>query len=393
MKQFSFYKTTIFVLLLSGCINESKKGISIPPVPEVTEKARREAAIAFLTDAIESSSNNSENYYKRSLLSLENGNIKDALEDINNAISIKANVGNYFEAKALILRDFNQPQLALEAASKAEVLNTESPELYTLLGDLYQQLGQYNKSKSYLRKALQISPNNGETYFYQGEIAAKMADTTLALSLFQQTLDLKPSFLPAYLKLIQSYTNLRQYDLALSYSKQALKYHPQSGSLYLQRGNTYNRTWKLDSAIMCYNRAIQLDTNLIQASFNSGQIYFKTRAYRLALPFFERTLRHDPKYPDAKFYVAQCLEYTGEYVKAEAFYNQLIAENAEDYKALGGIARVQRKEIYGDYIPNEDIKYDTTAFPKFTMPKRTSDTTSLKPLKSKGIDALNNKDN
>lgn len=376
-------------MIFTGCNSESKKGIIIPPVPEVTAKARREAAIAFLTDAIESSSNNSENYYKRALLYLENGNIKEATEDINNAINIKANVGNYFQAKALILRDSKQPQLALEAASKAEVLNTESPELYTLLGDLYQQLGQYGKSRAYLRKALQISPNNGETYFYQGEIAAKMGDSTLAMGLYQQTLGLKPSFLPAYLKLIQSYTNLRQYDLALLYSREALKYHPQSASLYLQRGYTYNRTWKLDSAIMCYKKAIALDTNLIQASFSAGQIYFKSRLYKLALPFFARTLKNSPKYPDAKFYMAQCLEYTGEYVKAEEYYNQMIAENAQDYKALGGISRVQRKQIYGDYVPNEEIKYDTTAFPKFTMPKRTTDTNSLKPLKPKGIDAVN----
>jgi tetratricopeptide (TPR) repeat protein len=389
MNRYSLFQFLITLWIFSSCISESKKGITIPPVPEVTAKARREAAIAFLTDAIESSSNNSENYYKRALLYLENGNIKDALEDINNAIGIKANVGDYFQAKALILRDSNQPQLALEAASKAEVLNTESPELYTLLGDLYQQLGQYGKSRAYLRKALQISPNNGETYFYQGEIAAKMGDSTLAMGLYQQTLGLKPSFLPAYLKLIQSYTNMRQYDLALLYSREALKYHPQSAALHLQRGNTYNRTWKLDSAIMCYKKAISLDTNLIQASFSAGQIYFKSRLYRLALPFFMRTLNHNPKYPDAKFYVAQCLEYTGEYVKAEEYYNQMLAENAQDYKALGGITRTQRKEIYGEYIPNEEIKYDTAAFPKFVMPKRTSDTNVLKPLKAKGIDAVN----
>jgi hypothetical protein len=78
---------------------------------------------------------------------------------------------------------------------------------------------------------------------------------------------------------------------------------------------------------------------------------------------------------------AQCLEYTGEYVKAEEYYNQMLAENNQDYKALVGIARVQRKEIYGEYIPNEAIKYDTTAFPKFEMPKRSSsDTLSLKPI-------------
>ena len=213
-----------------------------------------------------------------------------------------------------------------------------------------------------------------------------MADTITALALYQQALGLKPSFLPAYLKLIQVHTNLKQYDLALLYSREAIKYHPKSGFLFLQRGNTYQRAWKMDSAVMCYNRAIALDTNLIQASFSTGVIYFRTRAYRLALPFFVRTLKHNPKYPDAKFFVAQCLEYTGEYVKAEALYNQMLAENNQDYKALGGITRVQRKEIYGEYIPNDEIKYDTTAFPKFEMPKRTgSDTLSLKPMLPKGI--------
>ena len=78
-------------VLVSSCISESKKGITIPPVPEVTEKARREAAIAFLTDAIESSPSSSENYYKRSLLYLENDKVGEALDDINTAI------GNFAE--------------------------------------------------------------------------------------------------------------------------------------------------------------------------------------------------------------------------------------------------------------------------------------------------------
>lgn len=381
-----FFQILISLYVFCSCVTETKKGLSIPVVPEINEISRRKVAITFLSDAIETSPSSSENYYKRAILYLENENLKEALEDINNAINLKPNVGNYFQAKALILRDSDEPKLALEAASKAEVLDTESPELYTLLGDLYQQLGQFNKSKSYLRKALQISPNNGETYFYQGEISAKMADTLTALALYQQALSLKPSFLPAYLKLIQVHTNLKQYELALLYCGEAIKYHPKSASLYFQRGNTYQRAWKLDSAVLSYKRAIVLDTNLIQASFSTGTIYFKSRAYRLALPFFERTLRHNPKYPDAKFFVAQCLEYTGEYVKAEELYNQMLVENNQDYKALAGIARVQRKEIYGDYVPNQELKYDTTAFPKFEMPKRSSsDTNFLKPMLPKGI--------
>jgi len=381
-----YYQIAACLYLFCSCISESKKGISIPPVPEVYEAARKAAAIAFLTDAIDASPNSPENYYKRAILYLENKKINEALEDINNAINLKPNVGNYFQAKSLILRDSQQPKLALEAASKAEVLNVDSPELYTLLGDLYQQVGQYEKSNAYLKKAIQISPNNGETYFYQAEIAAKMADTTTALGLYQKTLALKPSFLPGYLKLIQVHTNLKQYDLALFYSVEAIKYHPKSAALFFQRGNTFQRAWKMDSAVMSYNKAISLDTNFVQASFSIGLIYFKTRAYRLALPFFERTLKTTPTYPNAKFFVAQCLEYTGEYFRAEDLYNQMLAENNQDFKALTGLSRVQRKEMYGNYIPNEELKYDTTSFPKFEMPKRSSiDTNSLKLMLPKGI--------
>lgn len=370
----------------SSCISETKKGVFIPAVPEVNEITRRRAAIVFLTDVIDAFPNSSENYYKRAILYFENENIKLALDDINNAILIKPNVGNYFQVKALILRDSDSPRLALEAALKAEVLDIESPELYTLLGDLYQQLGQFNKAKSYLRKALQISPNNGETYFYQGEMAAKMADTSTAILLYKQVLGLKPSFLPAYLKLVQVYTNLKDYDTALMYGSEAIKYHRSNASLYLQIGNTYQSAWKADSAIINYAKAITLDTNLVEASFNTGIIYFKSRAYRFALPFFERSFRHNPKYPDAKFLMAQCLEFSGEYVKAEELYNQMLVENNQDYKALVGIARVQRKVVYRDYISTDATKIDSTAFPKFDSPKRSiTDTTSLKPMLPKGI--------
>jgi len=381
-----FFRLAFCFYFCSSCVSESKMGLSIPAVPEVNEIARREAAIAFLTDAIDAYPNSSEIFYKRAILYLENEKTDEALEDINNAINLQSNLGYYFQAKALILKFSNQPQLALEAASKAEVLNAMSPELYTLLGDLYQQLGQFDKAKAYLRKSIKISPNNGETYFYLGEIAAKLADTTNALTFYGQALGLKPSFLPAYLKLIQVHNNLKQYDFALLYSREALKYHPYSAPVYFQRGNTYQKAWKMDSAVMCYNRAIALDTNLVQASFTAGIIYFKSRAYRLALPFFERTLKHNPNYPEVKFFVAQCSEYTGDYVRAEDLYNQILAVNNQDYKAMIAISRVQKKQLYGAYVANEELTYDSTSFPKFDILRSSSlDTNSLRRISPKGI--------
>lgn len=366
---------------LSSCGAESKKGEKIPAVPEITAKARRLAAIDFLTNVINNTANSSDAYYKRSLLYMEDERYNEALNDINDAINIKPNIGSYFQAKAVILRAFSHPREALAAASRAEALNIESPELFTLLGDLYQQIGQYNKARLYLRKALQVSPNNGETYFYQGEIAAKQGDTTNALQLYQVTLTLKPSFVPAYLKLMDVHTALKEYDLALFYGNEALKYKPKNAEIYFRRGITFHRVWRTDSALVSFKKAVQLDSSMAKASFYAGIIYFKSHAFKLALPYFEHTFKRNAKYPDVRFYVAQCLEYTGQFEEAEKLYTVLVAENGSDYRSLNGLYRVKRKLLYGvgTYIPDMSLEYDSTATLGKESPKRSVDT-SLKAL-------------
>ena len=356
-------------IFLASCGSESKKGLSIPAVPEVTEKARRTAAIEFLSDLLNSSSNSADIYYKRAKLYLEDERPKEALD-------IKANNGHYYQVKALILRELKEPQQALEAASKAEVLNVESPELFTLLGDLYQQIGQYGKAKLYLNKSLQISPNNGETYFFRGEIAAKQADTATALQLYHQTLNLKPTFLPLYIKFAEVYTALRQYDLALFYTDEGIKHHPKNADLYFKKGITYQRAFQTDSALASYSKAVKLDSSLIQASFSAGYLYFKIRAFRQALPQFAHTLKINPQYPDAKLYLALCLEYTGDFAKAEQYYSEIVAETPQDYRAVNGMWRAKRKQQFDNYLPEDfEMKYDTSSRNKYETPHRNIDTT------------------
>jgi tetratricopeptide (TPR) repeat protein len=385
MSRFQLYIILFFISFsLFGCFSDSQKGQKIPPVPEISAKIRRDAAIAFLTEAINLSPNSPDNYYKRALLNLEGQNFKNAIEDIENAIGLKANQGKYFQVKGMILREMGKPQDALTSALNAEVLNDESAELFTLLGDLYQQVRQFSRAKIYLNKSLQISPNNGETYYYQGLVAAKLADTTTALRFYEQALALKPTFLPIYTRMIETHTALKAYDVALLYCTEGLKHFPQSGELYFQQGQTYQRSWKLDSAIQSYAKAIKFEPKLIKASFNAGGIYFRSRAYRLALPLFEHTYKQNPAYPEVKQYMALCLEYTGELEKAEEFYSTLIAENAQDYRALNGLWRVKRKLLYGDAsIPDySEVQDSILVKPKNETARKIDTTISLRSIQA-----------
>lgn len=353
-----FLSIYILSFVLISCGSDYRRGRTIPPLPEGTEKSRREITLNFLSDAINASPGVSDNYYKRSLIYLEENRLNDALQDINDALDINGNIGSYYQTKALILRETKQIREALEAALKAEVLNSESPELYNLLGDLYQQLRLFNKAKLYLNKAVQISPNNGETYFFKGEIFSKLGDTTSALQLYEQTLALKPTYLPAYVRLSEVHTALRQYDIAFLYNNDGLKYYPKSAELFFQRGYTLQRSWKLDSAVSCYLKAVALDPKFVNASFNAGMLYFKSRAYRLALPQFEHTLKYNSRFPEIDFYMGQSLEYTGEYERAEEFYKKALLINPQDYHSLNGMYRIKRKLLYGETLPPDFSESD-----------------------------------
>jgi tetratricopeptide (TPR) repeat protein len=347
-KKYKIYLFLAVAACLSGCLNEDRRGQKIVQSPKFEGKTHREASINMLTEYLNTNGENSEVLYKRALLYLEGDRTFAALTDIDRALELKDGDNRYFLVKALCHRALSDLPKALLSAIKAEGLGNKTPELFTLLGDLYQQSKQYGKANTYLAKSLQASPNNGETYYYMAQVMAKNADTLNSIVLLEKSVALKPSFLPTYIAFSDIYTNLRQYPLALNYSKTGLNYHPQNGELYWKRGTTYQRLFKGDSAILCYQEAIKFNPSLYQASLSAANMKFKWRDYRGALPFFLHTYQKKPDVPNLMAMIGMCYEFTGDLVKAEEFYTAATTKNPQDYLSMNGYWRVKRKQLYGD---------------------------------------------
>jgi tetratricopeptide (TPR) repeat protein len=375
----------ILSVSLWACSQDGKQGMAIPALPDFAEKARRDVALRMLTAAINSNPSNGDTYLKRAYLYLENNQLNEALADVKQAIENDPKQDRYHLCKALILRDSQKPIEALTAAIKSESLGNKTPEIYTLLGDLYQQTKQYDRAQRYLDKSLQISPNNGETYYFSGLMTAKRGDTLGAIPILEKSLTLKPSFLKTYLTFSDLYTNFRRYPEALSYSALGLKYHPRSAELYFRRGYTYQRIWRLDSALICYASAIRQDPTMYRASFQAGALYFKVKNYRAALTQFTHTYKYKPDLPNLLNILGQCYEYTGDLNKAEELYTLATSKDAGDYRSLNALWRVKRKLLYGDsavydyqqplvpkaaYALPEQRRLDTMHVPKIKMPTK-----------------------
>lgn len=354
MKSFWLFLIVTLSIGILACSEDARKSTRIPPLSKLNAEKQAQAGVAFLSRAIRRRPSIAQNYGKRANLYLLLNEPEKALNDIDKALSINPNNGLFLFVRARALRQLKRYDEALANARQAEVLNQNTPELYTLLGDLTQQQGQYLQSKLYLAKALQIAPYDGEAYFYNGVLLAKQADTASAIALMQRSLELKPRFLDAYVALTTIHTNLRDYAQAMSYNAAGLRYFPVESGLHYTRGVMYQAKRQLDSALVCYRNAAKFDSTNYLANFRAGVIYLKWNNVALAVQNFEKVARLNPKFPQINFLLGAAFDRVGNVDKALEQYTLATQANPRDYKAQAGLARAQRRkyylEVYG-YLP------------------------------------------
>jgi tetratricopeptide (TPR) repeat protein len=326
--------------LLYACGQDNRERSKIPPTPFQTESIQNTASLEALTDAIRRNPSLAENYYKRAIVLNKMGESQKALEDINRADRLKQNTGKYLFVKALILRDMKQNREAFAFAQSAEILNVDTPELYTLLGDLSQQRNDLKNAEQYLAKSLQLAPYDGETFFYQGTLAARKGDTLTALLKMNRAIEMKPSLKLAYSSLTEVLRNRALYDSALAVNNSALIQFPKNSEFLVDRGLVFNKFGRLDSALIYFNKAIKMDVKRSDAILYSASVYFRRKNYDKALELYEKVLDANPETPKINYSIALTLEQLGLLTKAEEFLKAQVEKDPNDTQTIIALNRV-----------------------------------------------------
>lgn len=382
-KRNNFYYLFIISLLLFACGQGNRERSKIPPTPFQTESIQNTASLEALTDAIRSNPSVAENYYKRSLILYKMGDLQKAIEDINRADRLKQNTGKYLFVKALILRDLKQYREAFAFAQSAEILNVDTPELYTLLGDLSQQRNDLKIAEQYLAKSLQIAPFDGETYFYQGTLAARKGDTATAILKMNKAIDMKPSFKIGYSTLTDILKNRRMYDSALAVNSSAIRQFPTNAEFFVDRGSVFAKFGRLDSALVYYDKASSMDTKRTDALLYSATVYFRWKNYTKALEYYEKVLDANPETPKIDYFIGLTFEQLGQFTKAEEFLRDAVEKDETDDQSVIALNRVTGQinsalGIYTAPVPIPSKKTPTVApKPVIEEPKKLLDTSRV----------------
>jgi tetratricopeptide (TPR) repeat protein len=380
-----------FLAILQSCQNDARTATRIPPVVKKTRAQSQDDALQSLSDLINRNIDSDLNYFKRAKIYFEKDLYSEALADINEAIDEKDNVGDYFLMRGQIHRELNEIDQALEDAQRAEALQQNTPALFVLLADIFQEKKQFRESVKYLNQVMMIAPYDGTAYYVKGMLLARQGDSLACLTSLQTAVNLNPHLLRAYQQSTAIQLKLSQFDQALLSNSRAIRRFPARAELYSMRGEIYQTLAKPDTALMNYEKAVSLDRKNIDVLFKIVNINLLLRQYYKAIVALEQVQKINPAHKQINFLMGYCYEKSGNFPKAREYYTTAFAKDPTDLQSRYGLWRTRNRdseynsELYSEGSQGGDYRLLDTSRVKINMiqPRGTTNLTIDSTRKAK----------
>ncbi len=142
---------------------------------------------------------------------------------------------------------------AMEAALKAQGIDSEIAECNETLGGIYISLIDFETSEKYLKKAMELSPNYVLTYTWLAVVEMLNGNLDQSIEFYKKARDLDPlAYGYSYISWV--YYNFRQYDKAEEVLKNFLVAHPDDNFALWNLANTYTAQGKYQKAIDTFHK-------------------------------------------------------------------------------------------------------------------------------------------
>ena len=150
-------------------------------------------------------------------------------------------------------------------------LNPEFDSAMTAVARALAPLGRMDEAKTWLKKALEINPQNYSAWYLMGlfepaDVAASEAD-------YEKAIAIQPGFMPAQRELGTALLHRKEYALAAIHLEKAIALGWDKAGIHNYLGICYMKTQRIAQAVKEHRRAIELDPNLAEAHLNLGFDY------------------------------------------------------------------------------------------------------------------------
>ncbi len=166
---------------------------------------------------------------------------------------------------AITLSALGDTQGAKVQLSQADELLTSREAPWTLYGQTYVNLKQWDRAIEYFRKEIEFEPRNPALYTALGEALQENGQTQESIAAFREAIRLEPGYLDASTNLAITLAEQGDTDQAIALLVSALQIHPDephADAAWLNLGNVYAHKSQWNQAAAAYQHALDLNPGL-----------------------------------------------------------------------------------------------------------------------------------
>ena len=319
-----------FLISFSSCSHKSEKVSDVDICNNLDS----------LNSAIARDSTNGQLYSCRAKLLYDKGDFLKSLYDISMALHLNGNNTPDLLLQSDIYFVMKDADLAQKSLMTALSLDENDYSVYYALGKHFYLLKNYELSKGYLNKSIQLQPVNPYSLCLLGEINLADSDTNAAINNFHRAIQVEKNYYPAYMQLA-TVSLIQNSSLTPQYLQDAININHESCDAIYMMGVYYQQNKFYRKAINYYTQVFIKRPDYKMASYNAGYIYLvELNVFDTAVVWFNRAIAVDTTFYDAYYNRAYALQLEGKISAAQTEYKKLLAKKP-DYS----LARKRLNEI------------------------------------------------
>jgi len=175
----------------------------------------------------------------------------------------------------------------------------DHPELLNLLGNVQQDLGEFDAAIANYNIALQHAPHYAEAYANRADALQELKEFKLAIDSYAQAIRLEPNNPDNYYNQGVAFSALELFSNALDCYVAAIKLDPNCAEFHFNHGNTLKNLNLFDQAITSYNQAILLKPKYAEAYLNRAAALQSLKQFDHAIDSLQQAIQIKPDYVEA----------------------------------------------------------------------------------------------
>ncbi|PZX52570.1 tetratricopeptide repeat protein [Algoriphagus chordae] len=243
----------------------------------------------------------------------QESNFKEALQAINNALSINAENFNFLIVLGALLEITNELTASIKAFEKTLAIRPFDENVMNQLGLLYLKTKRHDQALDCFSKAIKQNP--AQSYFWYNRSLA--------------------------------FRGLASFPQALSDITQSIELAPENDQYFLQKATLLIDTKEYEEALGLLNKAIALNSERVTNWMTKGILENHLQKYEVALESFTQASNLDPTEINSRLWIASLKNRLKEHEGSLIVLDQVLAIEPKNYNALNerGITKIKLGQL------------------------------------------------